>query len=85
MNERSYEGVTRAQIDKLRSGLTKFGLAMPDGDDVEVKGPFGVRMQVTYDEPKQHLRLVINSKPGFVSHSQIWSVIESQAKGFTSK
>lgn len=85
MKERSYSGVTRAHIGKLRNGLGKFGIAIPEGDDVEVKGPLGVKMRVQYDETAQNLNLAILDKPIFVSHSQIWKVIESQAKGFNSK
>jgi hypothetical protein len=85
MKERSYSGVTRAHIGKLRSGLGKFGITIPEGDDVEVKGPFGVKMQVQYDEPTQNLNLAIIDKPIFVSHAQIWKIIESQAKDFIPK
>jgi len=79
MDKKSYTPVTRADVDKIRSGLGKFGIKVPDGDDVEVSGPLGVKMQVTYDEPNQTLDLAILNKPGFVSENQIWKVIESTA------
>jgi len=79
MSTRSYTGVTRSDVDKIRGGLGKFGIKMPDGDDVEVKGPLGVRMHVTYDEPTETLTLAVVDKPGFVSDDQIFKVIESTA------
>lgn len=79
MGNKTYTPVTRAEVEKIRGGLGKFGIAMPDGDDVEVSGPLGVKMQVTYDEPNQTLTLAILNKPGFVSEAQIWKVIESTA------
>jgi hypothetical protein len=79
MGERSYTGVSRSDVDRIRGGLGKFGIKMPDGDDVEVKGPLGVKMHVRYDEPKETLTLEVVDKPGFVSEDQIFKVIESTA------
>jgi hypothetical protein len=85
MGERSYTGVTRADVNKIRSGLGGFGIKMPAGDDVDVVGPLGVKMHVTYDESGQKLNLSIVKKPGWVSESQIWKVIESTAGGIGRK
>ena len=79
MDQRTYNGVTRADVDRIRGGLGKFGIKMPEGDDVEIKGPLGVKMGFAYDEPSETLTLSIINKPGFVSDSQIWSVIEMTA------
>lgn len=79
MDKKSYAGFTREDVIKIRRELGKFGIKVPDGDDVEVNGPLGVKMQVTYDEPTQTLNLAILDKPGFVSEAQIWKVIESSA------
>ena len=79
MDKRTYSGVTRSDVDRIRGGIGKFGIKMPEGDDVEIKGPLGVKMGFLYDEPKQSLTLSIINKPGFVSDSQIWSVIEMTA------
>jgi hypothetical protein len=79
MDTRSYPGVTRADINRIRSEIGKFGITIPEGDDVEVKGPLGIKMQMTYDEPGQILQLAITKKPGYVPESQIWKVIESSA------
>ncbi|HEY2866620.1 MAG TPA: hypothetical protein VGJ02_05970 [Pyrinomonadaceae bacterium] len=79
MEKRTYSGVTRTDVDKIRSGIGKFGIKMPEGDDVEVKGPLGVRMGFEFDEADQRLTLSLLDKPGFISASQIWSVIEMTA------
>lgn len=79
MDTKSYSPVTRDDVDKIRRELGKFGITVPDGDDVEISGPLGVKMQVTYDEPAQSLALTILNKPSFVSEGQIWKVIESTA------
>ena len=81
MNERNYSPVTREDVNKIRGGLGKYGITMPDGDDVDVKGPLGVKMHVSYKEDEKSLTLAIINKPGWVSDSQIWKVIESSAKG----
>ena len=79
MDKKSYEGVTRSDVDKIRREIGKFGISIPDGDDVEVKGPLGVKMQMTYDEPNQILNLTITDKPGYITNGQIWKVMESSA------
>ena len=79
MDKRTYEGVKREDVNRIRGGIGKFGIKMPEGDDVEIKGPLGVKMGFTYDEPNESLTLSIINKPGFVSDSQIWSVIEMTA------
>ena len=79
MDTKSYKGVTRADVNKIRGELGKYGISIPEGDDVEVKGPLGVKMQVVYDEPNQILNLTITEKPGYISKGQIWKVIEASA------
>jgi hypothetical protein len=81
MDKRRYTGITRGNINELRAELGKYGIVIPDGDDVEVNGPLGVKMQVVYDEPGQTLDLAITDKPAYVSVSQIWKVIEMGAGG----
>jgi len=79
MDKRTYSGVTRAEVDRIRGGIGKFGIKMPEGDDVEINGPLGVKMRFEFDEPGQTLTLTILTKPGLISDSQIWSVIEMTA------
>jgi hypothetical protein len=79
MDTKSYKGVTRDDVDKIRTELGKYGITIPQGDDVEVKGPLGVKMRVVYEEPNETLNLTITNKPGYISEAQIWKVIESSA------
>jgi len=79
MDQRTYSPVTRADVERIRGGIGKFGIKMPQGDDVEIKGPLGVRMGFKFDEPNQTLTLSIIHKPALISDSQIWSVIEMTA------
>ena len=79
MGERSYQGVTREHVNKIRKGIGKFGITMPEGDDVDIDGPLGVKMHLTYDESGKTLSLSVIDKPVFIPESQIWNVIEKTA------
>lgn len=59
--------------------MAKLAVYIPEGDDVDIKAMFGVRMHATYDETSQTLTLEITDKPIFVPESQIWSFVESGA------
>ena len=77
--EREYGGISRAKLDRLRSDLAAWGVEIPAGDDVEVKGPFGVRLQATYNETMQVLKLRITKRPPLISEKQIWKMVDSGA------
>lgn len=72
-----FENVTREKLDEFRGKMNKYGVNVPDGDDVEIKAPLGVRVQATYDENAQTLTLRIVEKPVYVPESQIWSIVET--------
>jgi hypothetical protein len=78
-DHKEFSGISRTNVNSIRNGLNKRGITVPEGDDVEVAGPLGVRVQMTYHEPKGTLRLTITKKPMFITESQIWKVIESGA------
>ena len=78
-DQKEFGGISREHVEMIRKGLSKRGIKVPAGDDVEVAGPLGVRIQMTYNEPDKLLRLRINDKPIFVTENQIWKVIESGA------
>ena len=73
-DHKEFKGISRTNVDSIRNGLNKRGIKVPDGDDVEVAGPLGVKVQLTYNEPNKLLRLTINHKPMFITESQIWKV-----------
>jgi hypothetical protein len=60
--------------------MKTFGVEVPEGDDVEIGAPLGVKMRATYDEPAQILTLTILEKPMFVPEAQIWNIVESGTK-----
>ena len=70
-------GVDRDRLNAFRGKMKKLGVEVPEGDDVEVKAPFGVKMRATYNEDAQILTLEILDKPIFVPESQIWTVVDS--------
>lgn len=72
-----FENVTREKLNEFRGKMKKYGVDVPDGDDVEIKAPLGVRVQATYDEAAQTLTLRIIEKPVYVPESQIWSIVET--------
>lgn len=78
-DQREFTGISRAKLNGLRTELGKLGIEIPEGDDVEVKGPLGVRLRATYNEPGQTLLLAITDKPVFVSENQIWRAVENGA------
>ncbi len=39
---KQYGGITRDELGKLRQDLAKEGINVPAGDDVSVKGPYGI-------------------------------------------
>ncbi len=80
-DHKEFTGVTREKLESIRKDLSKRGIKIPKGDDVEVDGPFGVKMQVSYDETSKKLKLEINEKPIFISENQIWKIVESGAGG----
>ncbi len=75
-NIKELTGITREKLDAFRVKMKKFGVEVPDGDDVEIKAPFGVKMRATYDEAVEVLTLEILDKPIFIPESQIWSIVE---------
>jgi hypothetical protein len=79
MDKKTYTKIKRTDVDRLRSDLGKYGITIPEGDDVEVAGPLGVKMRVSYNETAEQLDLAIVDKPSYVTESQIWRVVEMGA------
>lgn len=76
-NCKQYGGITRAELNHLRADLAKEGITVPEGDDVEIKGLFGVQLRATYNETKETLKICIIKKPFFVPESEVWKVIDT--------
>jgi|GWRWMinimDraft_5_1066013.scaffolds.fasta_scaffold103439_1 hypothetical protein len=73
---RELTDITREKLDVFRGKMKKFGVEVPEGDDVEIKAPIGVKMRAKYDEASQTLSLEILDKPIFIPESQIWSIVD---------
>lgn len=72
-----YGGITRAELNNLREDLAKEGVIVPEGDDVQVKGPFGVELRATYNETKETLNISITKKPFYIPESEIWKIVDT--------
>ncbi len=74
---KQYGGITRAELAHLREDLAKEGISIPSGDDVTVKGPYGIVLRATYDEKKETLKICITSKPFYIPESEIWKIVDT--------
>ena len=72
-----YDGITRAELNNLRRDLAKEGISVPEGDDVEVQGLYGVHLQATYDEGKETLKITITKKPFYIPESEVWKIVDT--------
>lgn len=82
---KEYEGITRTKLADLRKELASQGVTVPEGDDVAIKAPFGVELQVIYDEPSETLKICITDKPFYVPESQIWKLVDAGAASYKKK
>jgi hypothetical protein len=76
-DHKNYGGITRDELAHLRKDLANEGIIVPDGDDVEVQGPYGIKLQATYDETKETLKIRITKKPFYVPESEIWKIVDT--------
>jgi hypothetical protein len=76
-SHKQYGGITRAELGHLRNDLLKEEVVVPAGDDVEIDGPFGIKLHAIYDEAKETLRVSITKKPFYVPESEIWKIVDT--------
>lgn len=74
---KKYGGITREELVKLRRDLAEEGVVVPEGDDVEVKGPYGIGLRAIYDEAKETLKICITKKPFYIPESKIWEIVDT--------
>jgi len=74
---KQYGGITRDELVNLRKDLAREGINVPEGDDVEVKGPFGVELRATYNEQKETLKICITKKPFYIPEASVWSLVDT--------
>lgn len=74
---KQYGGITRDELGKLREDLAKEGVNVPEGDDVSVKGPYGIELSAVYIEDKETLKICITKKPFYIPESEIWKIVDT--------
>ena len=74
---KQYGGITRAELNQLRKDLAKEGVNVPEGDEVEFKGLFGVHLSASYNEEKETLKICITKKPFFIPESEVWKIVDA--------
>ena len=72
-----YGGITREELEHLKKDLEGEGIKVPDGDEVEFEGVFGVRLSATYDEAKETLKICITKKPFYIPESEVWKIVDA--------
>ena len=74
-----FTDVSRERLNRFRRELAQWGVKVPDGDDVQVTGPFGVILRATYEEALGKLSLSIVEKPMLIPESQVWKFVDNAA------
>ncbi len=74
---KQYGNITRDELGNLRNDLAKEGITIPEGDDVKIKGPFGVELNANYDEQNETLKICITKKPFYIPESEIWKIVDT--------
>lgn len=74
---KQYGGITREELAKLRKDLAKEGIDVPEGDDVGIKGPYGIELSAVYNEAKETLKICITNKPFYIPESEIWKIVDT--------
>ncbi len=72
-----YVGITRDELAKLIEDLAKEGVSVPEGDDVQIKAPFGVELRAIYHEAKETLKICIVKKPFYIPESEVWKIVDT--------
>ncbi len=74
---KNYTAITREELINLRKDLAKEGINIPEGDDVEIKGPFGIELNALYDDRQENLEVRIIKKPFYIPESEIWKIVDA--------
>lgn len=74
---KNYNNITREELGNLRNDLAKEGITVPEGDDVKIKGPFGIELNAVYDEQQETLEIRITKKPFYIPESEVWKIVDT--------
>lgn len=78
-NQKTWEKITRAELDVLKSNLRSKGLVPPTSDKSTLRGR-GVTADVEYDEKAQTLSVTIKETPPFVSYNYVFGLLDEEIK-----
>ncbi len=84
MAEAKEYNLTRSGISCLKSRLEAQGIKAPDGDRGVVEH-MGVKLDLSYAEASQTLRVEIAEKPAFVPESLVWSFVDTAVQSCAEK
>jgi hypothetical protein len=74
---KQYGGITKEELGNLREDLAKEGVIVPEGDDVAIKGPYGIELSAIYNEAKETLKICITKKPFYIPESEVWKIVDT--------
>jgi hypothetical protein len=78
-NQKTWEKITRAELDVLKSNLRSKGLVPPSSDKSTIRGR-GVVADCEYTEMEQTLKVTIKETPPFVSYNYVFGLLDEEIK-----
>jgi|HubBroStandDraft_1064217.scaffolds.fasta_scaffold1326042_1 hypothetical protein len=76
---RRFEGITPEKLDRLKQGLEKSGIKVPETGNGIIEA-MGVKLSVTYVAAENALDVCILDKPMFIPSSVVWAQVEGPLK-----
>jgi len=78
-NQKTWEKITRSELEVLKSNLRSKGLVPPTSDKSTLRGR-GVTADVEYDEKAQTLAVTIKETPPFVSYGYVFGLLDEEIR-----
>lgn len=78
-NQKTWEKISRAELDVLKSNLRSKGFAPPSSDKATLRGR-GVVADADYNEQTQTLSVTIKETPPFVSYGYVFGLLDEEIR-----
>ena len=78
-DRRRFEGITPEKLEKLKQGLQRSGIKLPEGASGIIEA-MGVKVSMNYLAAENALDLCIVEKPSFIPSSLVWAQVEGPLK-----
>lgn len=78
-NQKTWEKISRSELEVLKSNLRSKGLVPPSSDKSTLRGR-GVTADVEYDEKAQTLAVTIKETPPFVSYGYVFGLLDEEIR-----